>query len=178
MGLDIQKLTSLSNESRQAIAEAFDAVEHWRNEVRVANEHWLTKAFDQIANAHRALGWPEQATNDLKEQLLKASSIQSQMIEQAIEIWQRQLKAQNWRADVPGSLFPAPSPSHFTRPTSEMMGLGETAMTPFTLWIEAAQAWQRAWISTMTGGAPPEPSSMRSTRKTEPPTEDGRPSRS
>jgi hypothetical protein len=151
MALDIEKLTSLSSEGRQAVAEAFDALEHWRNEVRAANERGLTKVVDQVTNAHRALGWPEHATNAAKELFLKASSMQSQMIEQAIDLWQQQLKTQNWRSGVAGSLLQAPTPSQFTQPASEMMRSGIT-LTPFNLWIEAAQAWQRAWLSTMFGG--------------------------
>jgi hypothetical protein len=149
-------------------------LEHWRNEVRAANERCLTKVVDQVTNAHRALGWPEQATSAAKEHFLKASSIQSQMIEQAMDLWQQQLKAQNWRSGAAGSMFQAPTRSHFTQPTSEMMRFGEMTLTPFNLWIEAAQAWQRAWISTMFGGALPE--SMAPTQRTESSTMEGRPS--
>jgi hypothetical protein len=177
MALDIQRLTSLSDEGRKAVAEAFDALENWRNEVRAANERCLTKVFDQVTNAHRALGWPEQATSAAKEHLLKASSTQSQMIEQAIDLWQQQLKAQNWRSGTPGSFFQNPSPSQFALPTSEMMSFGGTALTPFMLWMEAAQAWQRAWISTMSGGTLSEPP-MTSTRRTEFSTRERGPARS
>jgi hypothetical protein len=173
MTLDIQKLTSLSNEARKAVTEAFDALEQWRNEVRAANERCLTKVCDQVTTAHRALGWPEQATSAAKEHFLNASSIQSQMIEQAVELWQQQLKAQNWRSGAPGSFQP-PTPSQFTRPTSELMRFGGMTL-PFVLWIEAAQAWQRAWLSTMSGGALPESSPMTSTRQMEPSTREDRP---
>jgi hypothetical protein len=177
MALDIEKLTSLSTEGRQAVAEAFDALEHWQNEIRAANERCLTKVFDQVTNAHRALGWPEHATNAAKEHFLKASSVQSQMIEQAMDLWQQQLKAQNWRSGAAGSMLQVPTPSQFTQPASEMMRFSGMTLTPFNLWIEAAQAWQRAWLSTVFGGALAEPSSMTSTRRREPATED-RPSRS
>jgi hypothetical protein len=177
MALDIEKLTSLSNEARQAVGEAFDALEVWRNEVRAANERCLTRVFDQVTNAHRASGWPEQVTSAAKEHFLKASSIQSQMIEQAMELWQQQLKAQNWRSNVPGS-FQAPTPSQFTLPTSEIMRFGGMRLTPFMLWVEAAQAWQRAWISSMSGGILPGSSSMTSTRRTEPSTRVDRPGKS
>jgi len=178
MVLDSHKLTSLSNEVRQAVAEAFDVLESWRNDVRAANERSLTKVFDQVANAHRALGWPERATCAAKEHFLKASSIQSQMIEQAMEVWRQQLRAQNSHSRVPGSQVQAPTPSQFTLPTSEMMRSGGMTLTPFMLWIEAAQAWQRAWLSTMSGGDLPEPSTMTSTRRGEASTRDDRPSRS
>jgi hypothetical protein len=179
MVLDVQKLTSLSIEARHAVAGAFDAVEHWQNEVRAANDRCLTKVFDQVTNAHRALGWPERATSAAKEHFLKASSIQSQMIEQAMEVWQQQLKSQNWRSGVPGYLpAQALTPSQFTLPASEMMRFGGMTLSPFMLWIEAAQAWQRAWISAMSGGALAEPSSMAPIRRTEPATREDRPSRS
>jgi hypothetical protein len=177
MDLDIQKLTSLSNEGRQAAAEAFDALEHWENEVRAANERCLTKVIDQVAKAHRALGWPEQATTATREHLLKASSIQSQMIEQAMDLWRQQLKAQNWRSGVSGSALQAPTPSQ-SHPASELARFSEMTVTPFNLWIEVAQAWQRAWISTVFGGTLPEASSMTSTRGTEPLQGEGRQSRS
>ena len=177
MALDVEKLTSLSSEGRQAVAQAFDALEHWRNEIGAANERCLTKVFDQVANAHRALGWPEHATNAAKEQFLKASSMQSQMIEQAMDLWQQQLKAQNWRSGGAGSLLQAPTPSQFTQPTSELMRFSGMPLTPFNLWIEAAQAWQHAWLSTMFGGALAQPSSMIPTRRTDPSPREDRPNR-
>jgi hypothetical protein len=175
MTLDIASLTSLSNEARQAVAEAFDAVEHWQKEIRAANERCLTKVCDQVTNAHRALGWPEQVTSAANEHFLKASSIQSQMIEQAMEAWQRQLQVHNWRSGIPGSQFHAPTPSQVNLPTSELMRFGGMTLTPFMLWMEAAQAWQRAWVSTVFGGAPPEPSSTASTGRGEPLARDHRP---
>jgi hypothetical protein len=178
MALDIQKLTSLSSEGRKAVAEAFEALEHWQNEVRGANERCLTKVFDQVTKAHRALGWPEQASNAAKEHLLKASSVQSQMVEQAMDLWQQQLKAQNWRSGSAGSMFQPPAPWQFHQRASEMMHSSGMALTPFNLWIEAAQAWQRAWLSTMFGGALPEPSSMTSTQRMEPSTRESEPRRS
>src|SRR5262249_32940577 len=130
MALDIQNLTSLSNEGRQAVAEAFNALERWRNEIRAANARCLTEVLDQVTAAHRALGWPEQATNVAKEHFLKASSIQAQMIEQAMDLWQQQLKAQNRRSGAAGSALQAPTPSQSTRPASEMMRFGGMTLTP------------------------------------------------
>jgi hypothetical protein len=175
MAFDIQKLTSLSNETRQAVAEAFDALEHWQKEILDANEHCLTKVIDQVTNAHRALGWPEPITKAAKEHFLKAAGMQSQMIEQAMELWQQQLMAQNLRSRTSGSAFQASTPAQFGLPASEMMGFGGPP-NPFLLWIEAAQAWQRAWISTISGGTLAEPPPMTSSRTTESSTKD-RPNR-
>jgi Phasin protein len=164
MPLDIQNLTWLSSEGRQVVAEAFEALEHWQNEIRAANERCLTKVFDQVTNAHRASGWPEQVTNAAKEHFLKASSIQSQMIDQAMDIWQQQLKAQNSRSAAAGTAVQAPTRSPF----DEEMHSSRMPLTSFNLWIEAAQAWQRICLSTMFGGALPRPPSMTSTQGTEP----------
>jgi hypothetical protein len=152
MTLDIQSLTSLSDEARQAVTAAFDALAQWRNEVIAANERCLTKTLDQVTGAHRALGWPEQVTAAVKEHFLKASKMQSDMIEQAMDAWQQQLKTQSARSGVPGFILQAPTPSQLTMPVAEMMRLGEITLAPFKLWIEAAEAWQRNWVAAMSGG--------------------------
>jgi hypothetical protein len=169
MTLDIEKSASPSKEARQAVAAALDALEEWRVEIGAANERCLQKVCDQVTNAHRTLGWTEQASSAAKENLLKASNLQLQMIEQAMELWQQELKAQNWRSDLPGSRLQAPTPMQFTR-------LLPLTLTPFQLWIEVAEAWQRAWISTMSGGALSDPSWKSSTRNTESSTRRGTPS--
>ena len=160
MTLDVQSLTSLSNEARQAVTAAFDALAHWRNEIVAANERCLTKALDQVTDAHRALGWPEQMTVAAKEHFLKASKMQSHMIEQAMDAWQQQLKSHTARSSVPDFIFQAPVASQFTVPASEMMRFSEMTLAPYKLWIEVAETWQRNWMAAMSGGALPEPSSM------------------
>ena len=181
MTLDVRSLTSLDNEARQAVTAAFDALAHWRNEVVAANERCLTKVLDRVTDAHRALGWPEQTTAAAKENFLKASKMQSQMIEQAMVHWQQQLKSQNARPGFPGFIFQPPAPSQFTVPISEMMRFGEMTLAPFKLWIEVAETWQRNWMTAMSGGLWPEPSSMTkapSSHGLEARTTESRPSRS
>jgi hypothetical protein len=157
MTLDVEKLTSLSKEARQAVAEALDALEEWRVEIGAANERCLQKVCDQVTNAHRTLGWTEQASSAAKEHLLKASNLQLQMIEHTMQLWQQQLKTQDWRSDLPSSPLQPPTPTQFTRPL-------DLTLTPFQLWMEAAQAWQRAWLSTMSSGTLADPWWKSSTR--------------
>jgi hypothetical protein len=95
------------------------------------------------------LGWPEQVTASVKEHFLNASKMQSDMIEQAMDAWQQQLKTQSTRSGVPGFILQAPAPSQLAVPVSEMMRLGEMTLAPFKLWIEAAEAWQRNWVAAM-----------------------------
>jgi hypothetical protein len=66
-------------------------------------------------------------------------------------------------------------------PVSEMMRLGQMTLAPFKLWIEVAETWQRNWMTAMSGGALPEPSSMTkapSSHGLEASTKESRPSRS
>jgi hypothetical protein len=146
-----------------------------------ANERSLAKVLDRVTDAHRALGWPEQVTVAAKEHFLKASKIQSHMIEQAMDVWQQQLKSQTVRSGVPGFIFQTPASAQFTMPVSEMMRFGEMTLAPFKLWIEAAETWQRTWMIAMSGGALPEPSSMTkapASQRLEASTRESRPSRS
>jgi hypothetical protein len=106
------------------------------------------------------LGWPEQVTRAAKEHFLQASKIQSQMIDQAMNAWQQQLKTPHARSGISGFMFQAPVPSQFTVPAAEMMRFSEMTLAPFKLWIEAAETWQRTWMAAMSGGAFPESSSM------------------
>jgi cellobiose-specific phosphotransferase system component IIA len=146
---DVGKLRSLSSESRRAVTSAFEALDQWRDEIFSANERCLTKVLDQMAAAHLAAGWPENVTAAAKEHLIKASKVQTQMIDQVMDAWERRLKSQDIARSLPEELtFQMPG---FSDPVSEMMRLGEMTLVPFKLWIQAAEAWQRHWAASMSG---------------------------
>jgi cellobiose-specific phosphotransferase system component IIA len=148
---EIGRLTSLSSESRRAVTSAFEALEQWRDEIFSANDRCLTKALDQMAAAHRAMGWPDHVTAAAREHLLKASKVQTHMIAQVMDGWERQLKSQDVCRGVPAGLtFQVPG---FSDPVSEMVRLAEMTLVPFKLWIQAAEAWQRNWAAAMSGSA-------------------------
>ena len=147
---DIGRLTTLSKESRQALTSAFEALEQWRDEIFSANDRCLTKVLDQMAAAHRAMGWPDHVTTSAREQLVKASKVQTHMIDQVMDAWEQQLKSQRG-PDALKFQVPAFSVPPFADPVSEMMRLGEMTLVPFKLWIQAAEAWQRNWAAAMLG---------------------------
>ncbi len=181
MTLDSQSLTSLSDDARQAVTAAFDALAHWRNEISAANERSLTNVLDRVTDAHRALGWPDQVTAAAKEHFLRGSKMPAHMIDQAMDAWQQLLKSHTVRSGVPGFTFQAPVASQFTIPASEMMRFSEMTLAPFKLWMDVAEAWQRTWMAAMSGGAFPGPSSMTiapSSQGLEASTRESRPSRS
>ena len=160
---DIRELTSLSSAARQSVTGAFDALEQWRDEIFSANERHLTKVLDQVAAAQRAMGWPDQYTTAAREHLMKASKMQTHMIDQVMDAWERQLKSPNVPSGLPEAFKFQTSPffgSAFTDPMSEMMRLQEMTLAPFKLWIQAAELWQRNWADVMSGSAesrPPRP---------------------
>jgi cellobiose-specific phosphotransferase system component IIA len=151
---DIGKLRSLTSQSRQAVTSAFEALEQWRDEIFSANDRYLTKVLDQMASAHRAMGWPDHVTAAAREHLLKASKAQTHMIDQVMDAWERQLKSHDAPRGMPaGLMFPMPMLSHsaFSDPASEMMRFGEMTLVPFKLWLQAAEAWQRSWAAAVSG---------------------------
>jgi cellobiose-specific phosphotransferase system component IIA len=146
---DIGQLRSLSSESRRTVTSAFEALDQWRDEIFSANERCLTNVLDQMAAAHRAVGWPDHVTAAAREHLLKASKVQTQMIDQVMDEWERRLKSQDIARSLPeGLTFQMPA---FSDPVSEMMRLGEMTLVPFKLWIQVAEAWQRNWAAAMSG---------------------------
>jgi len=159
---DLRKLTSLSSESRQAVTGAFEVLEQWRDDIFSANERHLTKVIDQMAAAQRAMGWPDQFTAAAREHLLKASKMQTQMIDQVMDAWEKQLKSGNvpLGLSLEGFKFQAPPffGSAFTDPMSDIMRLQEMTLAPFKLWIQAAEMWQRNWADVVSGSAEPRPS--------------------
>ncbi|MBO0763334.1 MAG: hypothetical protein J2P50_01885 [Hyphomicrobiaceae bacterium] len=157
---DIDKLASLGGEARQAVTSAFEALEQWRDEIFSANDRCLTKVLDQMTAAHHAMGWPDHAAIAAREYLLKASKMQTHMIDQVMDAWERRLKSQGGVAEAMRFQTPAFSGPPFADPVSEMLRLGEMTLVPFKLWIQVAEAWQRNWAIAMSGSRelqPPPP---------------------
>jgi hypothetical protein len=152
---DIHALTLQNSDARQAVTGAFEALEKWREEVFAVNERHLTKALDLVAGSQRALGWPDHVTTVTREYLLKTSKIQTQMIGQVMDAWEKQLRSSASPPSLPEAFrfqMPAASGSAFKDSGSDMARLQDmTLMTPFMLWMQAAEMWQRNWAEAMTG---------------------------
>jgi hypothetical protein len=158
---DIRSLTPLGRDARQAVAGAFGALAEWRKEVEAANQRYLKKALDRVAKAQRALGWPDEVTAAARESLVEASKVQAHTIDRIVDAWERQLKSGHDPAAVlkalrsPMAAFPQRS---LADPVREMMRMGEMALVPFRLWMQAAEAWQRNWASAISARpVPPAP---------------------
>jgi hypothetical protein len=155
---EIPNLITLTKDARQEVASAFDALAQWRDEISAANQRCLARATDRMAAAQRAIGWPEHVIAAAKEPLLKTAEVQTHMIDQIMDAWERQLKSVHDLSDIPEAVKPrAPEPPApaFSDPVSGMVRLSEMALVPFKLWVEAAEQWQRNWADLMSGRAAP-----------------------
>ena len=159
---DLRTLTSHNSDAREAVTNAFEALDKWRDEIFSVNERHLTKALDLVASSQRSLGWPDHFTTATRDYLLKASKIQTQMISQVMDAWEMQLKSATSSPALPEAFqfqMPASSRSALKDTGSDMLRLQELAMvaplTPFMLWMQAAEMWQRNWAEAMTGSYEP-----------------------
>jgi hypothetical protein len=143
---EIRNLTWLNGEARQAVVDAVMAVSQWRDEISRANDRYLTNVIDQVAAAQRAQGWPSSVTIATREHLLQASKVQTQMIDQLMGDWEQRLKSRGAAPDPSLSRMPSGA-----NPVAEMMRLGEMTLTPFKIWLNAAEAWQRSWAEALRG---------------------------
>jgi hypothetical protein len=143
-------MTISSNDARPAVAAAVQALSKWQDEIAAANERCLSKVVDETSAAARAVGWPDHVIKATRDQLLNASKAQSQVIEQVTELWKKQLESP--RAPVPGRLFDqmqrVPGTTHLGA-MPEAFGVGGQPFAPMLLWMQAAEMWQRQWMSAM-----------------------------
>ena len=156
---DIRTLTLHNSDAREAVTSAFEALEKWRDEVFTVNERHLTKALDLVAGSQRALGWPDHVATATREYLLKTSKIQTQMISQVMDAWEKQLKSSAGPPALPEAfqfqMVPSSVPS-LKGSAPDMLRIQElTLLTPFMLWMQAAEMWQRNWAEAMTGSFEP-----------------------
>ena len=132
-------LPGMTKDMRDGVVAAFDALSKWRDEIETVNERCLKKVLDQTSTVARSMGWPDQTVRMMREQLENASTAQAEMIDQIMEGWKQQMKS-------PGVMGIS---SSFD---GQMPGLSNGSMpafnpmTPWTFWMQAAEAWQRTWM--------------------------------
>ena len=140
------------NDARQAATTALQSLSKWHDEVVAANERCLADVLDQTAAAAHAMGWPDHVINATRDQLLKASQLQTQAIHQLAAHWKKQLESPTSLMPVARSLLdPTPRLPSSSYPGSmpEMFGIGGQPFAPMLLWVQAAEMWQRNWMSAM-----------------------------
>jgi len=92
---DLMTASGLSDEAREAVNTAFDAMSDWRTETAENNERHLTKVIDKMAAAARALGWPEEIVDATRVQMQNIAKMQTLMMDRTMNTWEEQIKAPN-----------------------------------------------------------------------------------
>src|SRR5262245_53477666 len=83
----------LSDEARQAVEAAFDAMSTWRVETVDKSEKSIAQVIEKMAAAARALGWPEQIVNTTRTQIQSIIKMQIQTMDNIMDAWEEQIKS-------------------------------------------------------------------------------------
>src|SRR6516162_15792 len=92
---DPMAVPGLSNEARDAVNAAFDAMSTWRTETVNNSEKNLEQVIEKMAAAARAIGWPEQIVDATRSQMQTVTKTQIQMIDKMMDAWEEQIKSPN-----------------------------------------------------------------------------------
>jgi len=137
----------LSDEARQAVNAAFDAMSAWRIEMANSNENSSELVIEKMAAAARALGWPEQIVDATRAQLQGITKMQIQIMDQMMDAWEEQIKSPNPMTAPPAMLsrlksLPGASPAGTW---ANADALQTAAINPMQFWTQVAEQWQKAW---------------------------------
>jgi hypothetical protein len=135
---DFKTIPGMTKAIREELVATFDALSKWRDEIETVNERCLRKVLDQTSAVARTMGWPDQSIRSTREYLEGAAKAQTEMIDQMIEGWKRQIKSTSAPMAIPRSF------------TEYMPGLRTKTefnpLAPWMFWLQAAETWQRTWM--------------------------------
>ena len=98
---DPMAVPGLSNEARDAVNAAFEAMSTWRTETVDNSEKNLGQVIEKMAAAARAVGWPEQIVDATRSQMQTVTKTQIQMMDQMTDAWEEQIKSPTHRQCCP-----------------------------------------------------------------------------
>jgi ribonuclease D len=136
-------VSGLTNEARDGVNAALEAVSTWRNEIAATNEKNGKRVMDKMAAAALALGWPEQVVDAARTQLQSIADMQIKTVDQLLDAWEQQIKLPNPMTASPSGMLSKLQSLPGLTPT------GSRPTTPLELWMQLAEQCQRAWADTM-----------------------------
>ena len=141
----------LSDEARQAVNAAFDAMSAWRIDTAKSNEKNSKQVIEKMAAAARALGWPEQIVDATRAQLQSITKMQIQMMDQLMDAWEEQIKSPDPMTAPSAMLAKLKSLPSFgaagSWPTADAWQ--KAGMNPLQLYTQMMSQWQKAWADAM-----------------------------
>jgi hypothetical protein len=143
---DPMAVPGLSNEARDAVNAAFDAMSTWRTETVNNGEKNVEQVIEKMGAAARALGWPEQIVDATRSQMQTVTKTQIQMMDQMMDAWEEQIKSPNPSA----MLSKLKSLSSFGPAESwPSLGTDRSAMDPMQFSMQFIEQWQKVWSDAM-----------------------------
>jgi hypothetical protein len=137
---------SLSDEARKAVNAAFDAMSAWRTETSTNSEKSFEEVTEKMAEAARALGWPEQIVDATRSQIQSITKMQIQTMDQIMDAWEGQIKSPNPSKPRLWKLTASPNPG----PVDAWSSAAQIAsMNPLQIYMQFAEQWQKACADAM-----------------------------
>jgi hypothetical protein len=133
-------VAGLSDEARSAVNAAFDAMTTWRAEAVNLSEQGLEQVLERMAEAARALGWPDQIVEATCGQMRAVSRMQIQAIDNVMDAWEEQIKS----ASPPSVMLSKLRSLSDGGPADIWPGI-DPAMNPFLVSMQMMEQWQKAW---------------------------------
>lgn len=141
---DLTNVAGMTEEMRDRVVAALDALSNWRDEIEAANERCLGKVLDQTCAVARSMGWPDEAVKTTREYLQHTAKVQTQVIDQLMERWKQQLKSPIAPMAIPRGLTGQTSGPSASTMAGAMPDFD--ALAPWKMWLQAAEMWQRTWM--------------------------------
>lgn len=159
--------TKLGEDTKKAVIQAFDAMSNWRAELAELGEKNSNAVFDKMAEAAKSLGWPTDFVELSRKQMLSASKLQLQAVDQVMDVWEKQVKALGGPGQFPNfsnvSGFGAGMPQ-FPGAGANFPGMPDFASgatNPIQFWMQAAEMWQKGWQQAMSSWMETQQSAMK-----------------
>ena len=142
---DPMSVTGLSNEARDAVNAAFDAMSTWRTETVNNSERNLEQVIEKMAASARALGWPEQIVDATRAQMQTLTKTQIQMMDQMMDAWEEQIKSPN-----PSAMLSNLKSLSSLGPAGSWPNLGDLSTTnPMQFSMQFVEQWQKVGSDSM-----------------------------
>ena len=140
----------LSDEARNAVNAAFDAMSIWRIETAKNSEKNSEQVIEKMAAAARALGWPEQIVDTIRAQMQSITKMQIQTMDQMMDAWEEQIKSPNPMTGSPSAMLSKLKSLPGVSPTGSWPSANALAATdPMQFWVQWAEQCQKAWADAM-----------------------------
>ena len=144
-------MPGLSDEARDAVNAALQALSAWRNETADTSEKNSKQVIKKMAAAAVALGWPQQIVDAARAQIQSIIEMQIKTMDHIMDAWEEQLKLPSPTASPSALLSRIKSSPSFGStgmwPGTDAVQKGE--MNPLLFWMQLAEQWQKSWTDAM-----------------------------